>query len=361
MRKSMLWTLIAGLLAFSPPRGWSADPQTAQKKASTGISRQLQELMVPARVDEQGRIVLREVIHAGHIPFEMEQIEAAEQVSMTAQPRPDLEGKTIERLLKPEDVYIYDTNGKEVPAKTVSERLKNWAPVFIQYSTPKFNSQGKKRELREGPDFIPPCMQLAKPDSLLLVAPCPVTSAVAINVVQIVVPSPPEYCQVPAAKRFSGQRETYSRETGYTLIMPVWETREKEIESKAGKIKIPYAVCRMFFESQVKLSDRSFSWAQVTRADGKPFDPAAKLSLVTEIGALPDDQPPDRAAFSATAKEYVAGLASAVDEEPIDPFYLKAFKDDVLVFNNVRALAPATPEVKPAPSPGAPKAPKEQL
>jgi hypothetical protein len=239
----------------------------------------------------------------------------------------NLVGKTIERVLEPEDVAALDIHGKELPDKTVVERLKDWTPVFIQYLLPDPNPRALQRFTRPASPVLPPCLRAARPDRVLLLVPYPSMCAVEVKVVRIAVPAPPRYVKLSRAEPVTHRPEARTVDGVYIIPRPVWEVVVTRAANAAAG-EVTWRLCHIMIEQRVRTETCVLDWAQVGRVDGKPYDPAA-------IAVSPGGS--------------VSALVSG-DGKPIDPFYLRAFRDDVLVFKPV-------PGAKPKPAPAASAAP----
>ena len=88
--------------------------------------------IVPARVDEQGRIVLRE-----HIGFSgaigEKPIPGVEPVEMQCEIRSDLQGQDIQRVVKPEAVGVFDVEGNDLPWRTEDVPLAPTHHLYLPF------------------------------------------------------------------------------------------------------------------------------------------------------------------------------------------------------------------------------------
>jgi len=262
--------------------------------------------ILPVRIDEQGRFVLRERLDE-EVPIEIASILGKNPDGGLPRSVEELRRNTIERTLELKYVSAFDVQGNEVAVKNVAERLKEWTPVFIEYSDLDFSKPEEKATHPPGPHPLPRCIRVANRDSLLLVVPKPIFGAVQVKTDQATMPLAPAYCEI----RMTNEK---SAEIRYCVKKPVWESRTKVVRSPDGTEKeYTYQVCHFESELRTKRADLRALDVQLQNVRGKPLDPAALPEL---------------------RKDFVPVL-DPTGSGTIHDFYLKTLKGDVLMFHSL--------------------------
>ena len=273
---------------------------------------------VPARIDEQGRLVYWT---ASKSPVEY--------VPPAASTPP------LVHTVPLENVRFLTMAGEEVTPEAAKNRLASWTPVLIGCNPPFRILGPKEKESLRATDLDKEAESFNrnvrvnqfyksyfKPDTLLVVIRW--EDAIGGEALDREMPLPPTCMHVTLS-------ESNAIDLPYPVLKPVWETRTREITPGQHTT---YKVCKFVPERRVKTVDIDHYEVFDTKGN--------KLSLDQYQKLLTEPRP----------------VLVSADGKPVHSLFLHNIKDDVLVIVVRQEAAPA-PEHASSPNDTAMKSPRE--